>query len=440
MPRAAGVASRVVAWNILRRVHRDGAWVGPAVDAALSDSGLDGRDRAFASNLAFQTLRWQGTLDWALQQVVRRPLTAVEPGLLDLLRMGAWQLLHGNVPDRAVVSTMVDVARSVLHTGTAGFTNGVLRNLARRRESLPWPPPDSVAGIALRTGYPPWVVEAAVARFGSVARAELDAGNEPPQLTIRAMRPGSLRDRLTAEGARVTGGGLAPEALQVEGMAPAVVLERFGGDAVIQDETSMLVARALADAVGTGGARVLDVCAAPGGKSTHLAALGLRVVAADRHAGRLGLVTALAGRLAVPLTAVVADGARPPWRPAAFDGVLVDAPCSGLGVVRRRPELRWRREPGDVAALADLQRRLLAEAAEAVRDGGALVYSVCTWTRAETVEVVEDFLARHGGFALEPPGIEAAAPEPDGPGLQLMTSVHGIDGMYIAVLRRRGRR
>jgi 16S rRNA (cytosine967-C5)-methyltransferase len=406
------------------------------VDRALRASALDARDRAFASNLAFQALRWEGTLDWALGHVVRRSLDDVEDGLRDLLRIGAWQLLYGRMPDRAAVSATVDVARSELGARTVGFTNGVLRNLARRRDALPWPPADSVDGRALRMGYPRWVVEAADVRFGADADRQLAAGNEPAGLTVRAADPATVQAALTGRGAQVRPGALAQEALHVEGMSPAAVLEA-APEAVIQDEASMVVGHAAAAAV-PDGVWVLDVCAAPGGKATHLAALGRQVIAADRSATRLGLVDDLARRLGRPVPLVVADGTRSPWRFGAFGGVLLDAPCSGLGVVRRRPELRWRRDVVDVGALATVQQDLIAAAADAVAPGGALVYSVCTWTRRETVDVVRAFLSSGDDFAVEPHANEIGTiAEDDGPGRLLTTADHGCDGMYLAVLRRR---
>jgi 16S rRNA (cytosine967-C5)-methyltransferase len=429
-----GVASRLVAWRVLQRVHRDGAWAGPAVDRALRDSDLTARDRAFAANLAFQTLRWQGTLDWALGQVVRRQLDKVERDVLDVLRLGAWQLLYGQVPDRAAVATAAEIARAVLPARAVGFVNGVLRALARGRSALPWPPSDTVAGQALRLGYPTWIVEAAYERFGAGAQAELEAGNRPAALTVRARDVEHARAALTARGAAVAGGRLAPEALVLDGLTPAEVTAEFGTEVTIQDEASMVVGRTVATVVERGG-RTLDVCAAPGGKSTHLAELGLQVTAADRHHGRLKLVVEQADRLSLALTAAAADGTRQAWRPAAFGGVLVDAPCSGLGVVRRRPELRWRRSANDITALAELQGRLLDTSARCVAPGGALIYSVCTWTTQETVDVVEQFLSRTPAFTAQdvPGNLGSAAP---GQGLQLGSAAHGSDGMFIAVLRR----
>jgi 16S rRNA (cytosine967-C5)-methyltransferase len=431
-------------------VHRDGAWTGPAVDGALTASSLDARDRAFASNLAFQTLRWQGTLDWALGHVVRRGLGSVDDDVLDLLRCGAWQLLFGRVPDRAAVSATVDVARAQLGARVVGFVNGVLRNLARRRSTLPWPPGDSVAGRALRLGYPRWVVDEADVRFGPSADRELDAGNQPPDLTVRTTGAPDAADVLTAVGATVQPGRIAPDALHVDGIAPATLL-RHVPRAVIQDEASTVVGRVAAAAFApergdleqsTDGVRVLDACAAPGGKASHLAALGCAVTAADRSVDRLALVADLGRRLDLPIGLLAADATQPPWRAGAFDGVLLDAPCSGLGVVRRRPELRWRRDVGDVATLAAVQARLLEASARAVADGGALVYSVCTWTRAETIDVIGAFLGAHPEFVSEPVtacDVASSLMTSDlrGPGLQLTSAAHGCDGMYIAVLRRR---
>ena len=432
--RPAADDARAVALRIVRSVHADGTWTGPAVDRALRRSRLDARDRAFASNLAFQTLRWEGTLDWALGHVVDRPLDDVEDGLRDLLRIGAWQLLYGRMPDRAAVSATVEVARNALGARTVGFANGVLRALARRRDALAWPAPDTVEGRALRSGHPRWIVEAADRRFGADADRQLDAGNTPAGLTVRAADPTAVRAALAAIGAGVVPGELTPGALHVEGVTPAAVLEA-APDAVIQDEASMVVARALDAALPTA-ARVLDVCAAPGGKATHLAQLGHPVVAADRSEVRLGLVGELADRLGHALPLVVADGTRPPWRHTAVDGVLLDAPCSGLGVVRRRPELRWRRDTADVPALVALQRALLDAAADAVVPGGVVTYSVCTWTADETVGVVDAFLATHEGFTVEPVAVASDRGDGARPGLQLTPADHGCDGMYIAVLRR----
>ena len=436
-----GLDSRRTAFAVLRRVHAEDAWAAPVVDAALKRSGLGARDRAFATNLAYETLRWEGTLDWALATVVNRPLEDVDPAVLDVLRMGAWQLLYGSTADHAAVATAVDLARAEVGAKTTGFVNGVLRNLARTKHQLSWPDPQSDRGLGLRTGYAEWIVAAARARFGDAAAALLEAGNRPPGLTLRATGdPKELAAELTSDGFEVVPGTLAPEAVRIGGADPGAIPAVAQGRAVVQDEASMVVARAAA-AGRTGAWRALDVAAAPGGKATHLAQLGAWVAAGELHPGRASRMAETIARLGLAgrVHPVVADGTRPPWPREAFDVVLLDAPCTGLGIVRRRPDVRWRRQAEDVRRLAALQARLLDSAAESVAPGGTLLYSVCTWTAAETAGVVEGFLALSGDrFDVEPldPGGAATLPRSD-PGLQLTPSEHDTDGMYLCRFRRR---
>lgn len=439
-PAGPGVASRLAAWRAVRRVHQAGAWASPAVAGALEGQGLDARDRAFAANLAFQTLRWEGTLDWAVAQVSSRPLTEVDEELLDVLRLGAWQLLYSDLPDRAAVATAVDVARAVSGERVAGFTNGVLRALARRRATLPWPPAAHDEGLALRLGYPVWVVAEARRRFGERAEAVLAAGNEPPGLTLRAVDGReALLAELAGQGYEAQRGEHTPEAVRVAASGdPARVPAVAAGRATPQDEASMLVARVLAERISHGldESRILDTCAAPGGKATHVAQLGAFVVAADLRPRRVRLVAELADRLGLAdrIAVIAADGTRPPWPPDAFDAALVDVPCTGLGVTRRRPELRWRRDPADPARLGRLQLALLEAAARSVRPGGTVVYSACTWTEAETRDVAQAFLAACGDrFTVDTAPLPAGGRLDDDPGTQLAPDRDGVDGMYVAV-------
>ena len=439
-PVADGLASRRTAWKVLQRVHAEQAWSGPVVDSALRRSGLGARDRSFAANLAYQTLRWEGTLDWALSTVLTRPLEQVEDGVLDILRMGAWQILYGGTPDRAAVATAVDVARAEVGDRATGFVNGVLRQLGRSKDQLPWPSQDTDRGLGLCTGYADWIVTAARRRFGDQARALLEAGNEPPGVTLRAVGDATeLTEELRAVGFEPSLGRLAPEAVRVGGVDPASLAAVAEGRAVVQDEASMVVARAAAGGA-AGNWRALDVAAAPGGKSTHLAQLGGWVVAADVLPGRVRMIAENAARIGCSdnVHGVVADGTRPPWRQGDFDVVLLDAPCTGLGVVRRRPEVRWRRIAEDVDRLARLQAALLDAAAGCVRPGGTLVYSVCTWTVEETLDVVEGFLAINGDrFSAVSLEVEGATVAQDDPfGRQLAPHTNGTDGMYVCRLRR----
>ncbi len=436
-----GVASRVAAYRALRRVNAGGAWSAPAVDAALRASDLDARDRSFAASLAYETLRWQGSLDWALARVTSRPLAAVDPEVLDVLRLGAWQLLHSRQPDRAAVATAVDLARSEVGPHVTGFVNGVLRNLARQREGLPWPKGDTPEAVGLRLGYPAWVVSEAQKRFGERATAVLEAGNRAPGTTLRSLGD---RDGLIAElaeaGLQAEPGRHAPEALRAPGADPGRLRAVSEGRAVVQDEASMLVTRAVVRE-GTR-ARVLDACAGPGGKTTHLAQLGAEVIATEIQPTRARLVAQAAARtgLAARIATLAADATKPPLAGELFDAALVDAPCTGFGVVRRRPELRWKREPGDPERLARLQVRIVDRVAGLVRPGGRVVYSACTWTEAETRGVAEQLLALSGdrleiddtAAALGGAGAQLA----DDPGVQLDPDRDGTDGMYVLVLRR----
>ena len=449
-----GLASRRAALQVLRRVHVDDAWAAPVVDATLRRGNLALRDRAFATNLAYETLRWEGTLDWALSTVVARPLAEVEPALLDILRMGAWQLLYGGTPDRAAVDTAVEVARVEVGARATGFVNGVLRNLARTRESLPWPSADDDRGLGLLTGYADWIVAAARRRFGPGVRALLEAGNRHPGPTLRAVADlDEVREELLAEGVDITPGRLAPEALRLTPMDAAALACVRDGRAAVQDEASMVVARAAWGERAEGAWRALDVAAAPGGKSTHLAQLGGWVAAAEIHPGRARMIGELAARLGVGdrVAVVAADGTRPPWRDESFDVVLLDAPCTGLGIVRRRPDVRWRRQQEDVARLARLQGELLDNAARMVGPGGTLLYSVCTWTVEETADVVDAFMVLNGDlFDVDPVVLKPRSSETDqsavdgapvlqrdDPGVQLTPDVHDTDGMYLCRFRRR---
>jgi 16S rRNA (cytosine967-C5)-methyltransferase len=438
-PAPAGVAARTAAWRVLRLVHADGAWSTTAVDRVLRRSRLDARDRAFAANLAYEALRWEGTLDWALDRVLKRPVDQTEPAVLDALRLGAWQLLFGASPDRAVVSTSVDLVRAEVGQWATGFVNGALRALARQASAgIRWPDEATDEGLGIRLGYAAWIVTEARRRFGGRARAVLEAGNDAPGVTLRAVGD---RDALVAElgalGLTAEPGRHAPEAVRAPGADPGRLAAVAEGRAAVQDEASMLVARAVAAA---GPAAVLDACAGPGGKTAHLAQLGARVFAADLRPARARLVAETAARLGVAerVHVVAADATRPPWRDGRFDAVLVDAPCTGLGIVRRRPEIRWRRDPSDVPRLAALQLEILEGVVELVRPDGLLLYSACTWTLAETDDVVRAFVAVNGDrVAPELPDLGGAGARlPGDGGVQLAPDTDGVDGMYVAAFRR----
>lgn len=431
-----GVASRQAAAAALVHIHAEGAWASPVVDGVLSRSDLDARDRGMVANLVFSALRWEGTLDWVLATRVSRGLDAVEVELLDVLRLGTWELLYGHAPYHAVVHAWVDVARNLVGDRATGFVNGVLRGIARGAADLPWPAEESEEGLALRLGYPRWIVAAARTRFGDDrVAAVLDAGNQPAPLVLRATGPREdLLAALAAEGIGAEPGRLSRDAVVLaDRHVPGQLAVIRDGRAVVQDQASQVVGLAAAEGFAPG-AHAIDLCAAPGGKSTHLAQQGLRVTAVDRHAGRLRRAAAMAATLGLPLETLVADGTATGLPEGTADLVLVDAPCSGLGVVRRRPELRWRRSPEDVTALGALQVELLRAAVRLARRGGRVAYAVCTWTEEETDAVVATVLADGGIVRTTAPGVGT----PTDHGVQMAPDTDEGDGMYLAVLQREG--
>jgi 16S rRNA (cytosine967-C5)-methyltransferase len=324
-----------------------------------------------------------------------------------------------------VAETVGAVARAG-HRGQAGYVNAVLRRLAATPPAWPDPGRDPVGWATTRGSHPAWIVEEALARLGPEELVALvEADNARPEVSLRATPGRTSRDQLLAElaaaGAPVRPSPLSPDCVVLERGDPARLAAVQEGRAVVQDAASALVA----PAVGAGpGDLVADLAAGPGGKAGHLAALGARVLAVELVPGRARLVAQTAERLGVAdrLHTVVADGRRPPLRPGpAATAALVDAPCTNLGSLRRRPEARWRHGPGDVPGLVELQLELLEAATAAVRPGGTVLYSVCTWTRAETHEVVARLLQGRADLRLE----EAR---------QLWPHRDGADGMFLARL------
>jgi 16S rRNA (cytosine967-C5)-methyltransferase len=320
--------ARKVAYEVLRRIERDGAYANLVLGRALERSDLTDQDRRFATDLVYGTTRMRRACDALVDRFVTSP---PDDATRTLLRLGAYQLAFGDVAAHAAVSETVALSPR----RTRGFVNAVLRRTAASIDDMVWPSPFA------RLSYPDWIARRLVDELGEDdAFAAMARMNVPAQVTVRP-------------------------------------------DGYVQDESSQWVAAAVES---TAGERVLDACAAPGGKATALAATGADVVAADVRPSRLALVARNAERLGLAVPAVVADATSSPFTRGSFDAVLVDAPCSGLGALRRRPDARWRVESSDVDDLVALQDRILAETASLVRPGGRLVYSVCTLTAAESID------------------------------------------------------
>ncbi|MBM9509728.1 rRNA cytosine-C5-methyltransferase [Streptomyces sp. KK5PA1] len=457
---------RILAFEALRAVAERDAYANLVLpgllraaeeEAVRKGERFDRRDAALATELVYGTLRRQGTYDAVIAACVDRPLREVDPPVLDVLSLGAHQLLGTRIPSHAAVSATVELARVVLGDGRARFVNAVLRKVAARdltewlgEVAPPWDE-DPEDHLAVVHSHPRWVVSALWDALGG-DRAGIEdllaADNERPEVTLVA-RPGratpaEIEESLPA--GAVLPGRWSPYALRLaEGGDPAAVDAVREGRAGVQDEGSQLVALALAAAPLDGpDRRWLDGCAGPGGKAALLAALaagrGAELVAAEKQPHRARLVArALSGNPG-PHQVVVADGTRPAWAPGSFDRVLVDVPCSGLGALRRRPEARWRRRPEDLAAFAPLQRALLTEALNAVRVGGVVAYATCSPHLAETRAVVEDVLDSPNAPAATPidarPLLPALPHLGSGPDIQLWPHLHSTDAMYLALLRR----
>ena len=472
--RRAGTDPRGVAYEVLRAVDERDAYANLVLPQLLRERGMGGRDAALATELTYGTLRGRGTYDAVLALCSDRPLDRIDPALLDALRLGGHQLLRTRVPAHAAVATTVNLVRAHVGEGPARFANAILRKITTRELdawleiAAPAVDTDPAGHLSVVHSHPRWIVSAlrdAVGGGIEETAALLAADNAAPGVTLLAKPGQATIEELTEAGATPT--TWSPYGAHLASGEPARIPAVAEGRAAVQDEASQLVAVTLAAApllapagapdagprsggegrTGNGGVW-LDMCAGPGGKASVLAGLagarGARVLACDVGRNRAKLARrALDGEVRAGNAAVVvADGAGAAWKDAGFDRVLVDAPCTGLGALRRRPEARWRRGPEAVAELGQVQRRLLASALDAVRPGGVVAYATCSPHLAETRVVVEDILRKRPDVeVLDAPAVltEAlgAAPELDpGPYLWLWPHRHGTDAMFCALLRR----
>jgi 16S rRNA (cytosine967-C5)-methyltransferase len=432
--------ARLAAFELLRAVAEQDAYANLALPRIREARRLSGRDAAFATELGYGTLRAAGTLDEILARCVDRPAAEVDPAVRDLLRLGAYQALRTRVPAHAAVATTVDLARGSGLRRAGGFVNAVLRRVV----GYSWDAwlDELTAGaaparaLALRTAHPDWIVDAFAAALGGdldETALALAADDERPVTHLVAW-PGRIeRAELLAQ-AGGQQGPYSPYAVRMSGGDPAALPAITARRAGVQDEGSQLCALALAAAPLEGrDERWLDLCAGPGGKAALLAGLGAqrgaRLTANELRDHRAALVRRVTEPWQVDVR--VGDARDFPPVDGGYDRVLVDAPCTGLGALRRRPEARWRRQPDDVGELAELQRQLLDAALRLTRPGGVVAYVTCSPHPAETIEVV----AGHDLVDVRPalPGVPTLG---DGPAVQLWPHRHGTDAMFCAFVRR----
>jgi 16S rRNA (cytosine967-C5)-methyltransferase len=450
--------ARVAAFDILAAVSAGRADL-PAALAQSRDRLDDDRDRALAAEIATGVERWRALLDHLIEGTAARAIDRLDPEILTILRLSVYQLLFlTRVPAAAVVDDAVELARRMKKRSASGFVNGVLRTLSRKRAVLPVPPPpadetDRAAVLdyfAITLSHPRWLVSRWYDRLGFDATERwLQFNNQQARLTLRANRlkttPAELAEHLANDDVRVVPGRFAPDALIVEEGNP---LKTHGGHGrgvadgwyVVQDEASQLISL-----LPSPGAEmsVLDTCASPGGKTTAMAAAmsnrGL-VVACDVRRKRIDLLRRTVGASGATIVRIVqADAEQPMPFAHRFDCVLLDAPCSGLGTLRRDPDIRWRRQESDLAPLALAQTRMIRHAAACVAPGGRLVYATCSSEPEENDDVVEQFLAATPDFALVDArtidGVPGAVIDARGY-LRTAPHLHGLEAFFGAVLDR----
>lgn len=443
---AFAAPAREAALDILCRIEENDAFADLAMEAHLEEASLTPRDRALTTELVYGTLRWRRALDRELEARSTRPIAELDGWVRNLLRLSVYQLRHlDRVPAWAAVDDAVRIAQRRGHKGIGSYVNGVLRNVARNSPATLPDPEDPVEALATRSSFPSWVIRRWVDRYGMKESEDLaSAMNERPPMTVRVNTLKITRDALAARlmsqekvSARPT--AYAPDGLVLEDSPPLLLLRAFhDGLLTAQDEASILIGHLVNPKPGE---IIADVSAAPGTKTTHLAQLMEgkgRLIAMDPHPNRLKLVAEACHRLGVEIVechAGRAEALAPSFGPIC-QRVLVDAPCSNLGVIRRHPDVKWRRRESDLETLPNTQHAILSAAATLVRPNGLLVYATCSLEPEENDSVVTRFLSERPDFHLDPPTRFFVPFESSG-FLRLSPHRCGTDGFTAARFRRR---
>ena len=446
------INARSAALEALKEVEEREAYLNLVLNRFLSGNSLSDAERSLFTELAYGVMQRRNTLDWVLSLYLNRPMEKLTIWIRNILRMGVYQLLYlPRIPDSAAVDEAVKLASRYGHRGVAGLVNAVLRKVSGAKGSLPWPSREEnpVLYLSLRHSYPIWMVERWMENLGfEETEAFCAAGNMVPPLTVRTntlrLSKTELKHRLEIEGVGAGDCVYAPEGLHLKLNKRLVELESFReGLFQVQGESSMLVAPLLNPQPGEA---VLDLCSAPGGKTVHLGMLMQNqgsIVATDLYPKRLKLVQDAAHRQGIDIinTEKLDGRSVDPDKEGAFQRVLADVPCSGLGVIRRKGDLKWRRRPEDILSLAELQLQLLKGAYKYLCRGGVLLYSACTTEPEETTGVLEKFLAAEPSarpVMLSPLLPEKLKGEEQRAGMIcLWPHKHNLDGFFLARIRKK---
>lgn len=449
------VSARELSVRVLDEVDRKRAYASRALDRVLSEAKTDARERSLATEIVYGTLRNRGYIDWVIDTMTPRGVDSIDTRLLNILRTAIYQIRFlTRIPPSAAVNEAVNLSKKLAGTRFHRFVNGLLRSYIRKMEDLvpPSPDDDPILGLSIAYSFPKWMIERWIAEYGFDYTVKLcEYFNATPDLTVRVNRLKADReavaDRLAKRGVEVSEAPHADSGLVLSGASAIPDIPEFAeGLFTVQSVSSMLVAPVVNPHEG---GFVIDACAAPGGKTTHLAELmgdcG-RVLALDIHDHRLESLRESASRLGLSCIETRVHDATVQLSEfdREADAVLIDAPCSGLGVLNRRPDARWRKTPDDIGQLVELQKSILKAMAQCVKPGGVLVYSTCTIVREENDDVIDWFLEANRDFRPSPIGdflptsllALGGLRTTDDHSIRLSPPLHGIDGFYIARLVR----
>lgn len=444
--------ARATALKTLYEIFENGAYSNIALGKQLEAGELSELDRAFSTELVYGTIKWKLTIDWIIKQFSSVKPGKISPWIMNILRLGIYQLLYmDRIPVSAACNESVTLAKRYGHSGSSGFVNAVLRNISRSKEKISYPDEkkEPVKYLSVKYSYPEWMVEKFLTIYGAdFTESLLSAGNAVPEVTVRVNTLRTSREDLIEElkkdGVEARIGKYVQEAVVLVNPSSLQRLSAFKkGLFQVQDESSMLAGRILDPKPGD---LVIDVCSAPGGKATHMAQLmenkGV-VLARDIHEHKIKLIDEAAQRLGLNIikTEILDASKKDDINYMKADRVLLDAPCSGLGIIRKKPDIKWTRTAAETSQLPGLQDTLIEAAATNVKPGGVLVYSTCTILPEENQRVVEKFLKNNIEFELDDiaglvPGELQDNIEKKGM-LNLFPSRDGIDGFFMARMIRR---